>query len=154
MNELTFIARYPFLKEAREWVKEQHFTIDQMLSPQSENVQKRALERVDDSIEGREIRYDVRGSGEEELELISYPVARFMVAAIGDPNLVKWFSHHEGGRARFLLEKEEPSRVIKIGEELGLPALEHPPDWQPETGSRKTVVKGVRAVEFPMEAET
>ncbi|MGA1866006.1 MAG: hypothetical protein ACMUFK_00900 [Thermoplasmatota archaeon] len=154
MSELTFIARYPFLEDARKWVRERHFTIDQMLSPQSENVQRKALERVDDSIEGREIRYDVRGPDQEEIELISYPVARFMVAAVGDPNLIKWFSHHEGERARFLLEKDEPSRLLMIGEELGLPSLEHPPDWEPETRALKAVVKGVRAVEFPMEAET
>ncbi|MBN1390914.1 MAG: DNA primase large subunit PriL [Candidatus Thermoplasmatota archaeon] len=153
MQALTFLARYPFLEEAKEWVRDRQFTIDQMLSPESEGIQRRALERVDDSIEGREIAYDVRGRSGEEVEILSYPVSRFMVAAVGDPNLIKWFSHHEGERARSLLEKEDPSRVLQIGEELGFPAIGHPPDLEPETGARREVVKGVRALDYSHEAE-
>jgi len=153
METLTILSRYPFLDDSREWVKEQELTIDRMLSPESEAIQNRALERVNDSIEGKEIIYNVRGRIDEEVELLSYPVARFMVAAVGDPNLIKWFSHHEGERAHFLLQKEETAKVLGIGEELGLPAREYPPGQRPAIGARATVRKGFRAVNFAMEAE-
>jgi DNA primase large subunit len=94
------------------------------------------------------------GRGEEEIELLSYPVARFMVAAAGDHNLIKWFSHHEGERAKILLEKEEAGNVIAIGEELGLPAQEHPPGWEPKRGTSRTLRKGIRPQSFAMEGES
>ncbi|MGA1819820.1 MAG: hypothetical protein ACMUHU_02305 [Thermoplasmatota archaeon] len=153
MESLTILSRYPFLDDSREWVKEQELTIDRMLSPESEAIQNRALERVFSSIEGKDIIYNVRGRIEEEVELLSYPVARFMVAAVGDPNLVKWFSHHEGERARHLLDREEVSKVLRIGEELGLIALEHPPGSKGGEGPRTVIRKGVRPVEHAMEGE-
>jgi DNA primase large subunit len=144
MESLTFLSRFPFLNEAREWVRSQELTITDMLSPDSEAIQSKALQRIDDSIEGREIKLDIMDRTGEEIELLSYPVSRYMVAAVGDHNLIKWYSHHEGERARVLMEKEENSNLLAIGTELGLPALEHPPGWKGKSDSRRTVVKGVR----------
>lgn len=153
METLTFLSRYPFLEDAREWVRSRELTISDMLSEENEPIQSRALKRVDDAIEGKEIEHEVRDRGGEEIELLSYPVARFMVAAVGDQNLIKWFSHHEGERSRVLLEKEEPGNVLSIGEELGLPALEHPPGWKPKRGMSRKLSKGVRPQSFAMEGE-
>lgn len=153
METLTFLSRYPFLEEAREWVRSQELTILDMLSEENEPIQNRALRRVDDAIEGREIELEVKGRGGEEDELLSYPVARFMVAAVADHNLIKWFSHHEGERAKVLLEREENVKVLAIGEEIGLPAEEHPPGWKPKRGIDRNLRKGIRPQSFAMEGE-
>jgi DNA primase large subunit len=153
MEGLGFLSRYPFLKGAREWVRTQELTITDMLSPDNEAIQRNALERVEDAIEGREIRVEVKDRTHEEIELLSYPVSRFIVAAVGDTNLIKWFSHHEGERARTFMEKEETSSIASIGEELGLPALENLPGEVVPSGARTRIKKGVRPAGSAVDGE-
>jgi len=153
MEGLAYLSRYPFLKEARDRVRSMELTIADMLSPENEAIQRRALERVEDSIEGREIRTEAKDRVHEEIELLSYPVSRFIVAAVGDSNLIKWFSHHESERASTFMEKEDISSIVSMGEELGLPALEKGPGEEGVPDARTRVVKGVRPAGGALDGE-
>ncbi len=132
------ISRYPFLEVSRKRVREMALTLQQMLSPDNSNVLDRAVSRIEDAVEGKEINTELRrGVGEVESDLLSYPVARFLVAAVGDKHLIKWFSHHEGERARSYLQKEDIGIIRSIGEELGLPQQSSPAGLSMDGGGRR-----------------
>ncbi len=153
MENLTFLFRYPFLSGAREWVRSQELTITEMLSPEWENIQTRAWERVEEAIDGKEFSMEARSSESEEADILSYPVSRFIVAAVGDTNLIKWFSHHEGERARRYMEKEEHDDLLLIGGELGLPPAREPPGQKEKKVRTGKILKGTRPLGDLMEAE-
>ncbi|MFW3146599.1 MAG: hypothetical protein ACMUIE_07285 [Thermoplasmatota archaeon] len=144
MADLSFSARYPFLQAAREEVRGMELTMEDMLSEDSENIQRRALQRIEEAVEGHPVQEENPMPMGEEVELLSYPVSRFMVAAVGDMHLIKWFAHHEGERARVYLDREPGERMLDIGKEMGLEAFERAPKKAAETVRRPEVVKGVR----------
>ena len=115
-----------------------NLTLDDMLSPENAVIQERALSRIEEAVDGKEIQPETRRGVEEvETDLLSYPVARFLVASVGDKHLIKWFSHHEGERARFFLQKEDMETVKNIGGELGLPEKEEPADMKDKNGKKR-----------------
>lgn len=144
-TDLRHLSRYPFLEEARVWVGSQGLSMEYMLSDEMSLVHDLASRRVEEAVDGAEIvRSTAMERGDYGTDLLSYPVARFMIASTGDSTLVKWFSHHEGMRAHFFLDTEETDIVLEIGERLGLPALENPPGSDPVRASIPKVTKGVR----------
>lgn len=153
MADRSFSARYPFLSEAREKVKEMRLTMEDMLSERYENIQSRALQRIEEAVEGRPRSEEDPMPQGEEVELLSYPVSRFMVAAVGDSHLIKWFAHHEGERARTYLDREPGERMLGIGRELGLEAHDRAPGPENKPPPRPQVVKGVRPLPGAMEME-
>ncbi|MFO8051154.1 MAG: DNA primase large subunit PriL [Thermoplasmatota archaeon] len=153
MKDLQRLARLPFLKEAKEHVRSANLTMADMLGSEYEPVQRRALERIDEAIEGKDPDAPSAEVLDAEGELLSYPVARFMVAAVGDNHLIKWFSHHEGERGSHNLEKESTENILLIGRELGLEALESEPGSEHQPPAIPTVVKGVRPVGDRMKGE-
>ncbi|MGA1822232.1 MAG: hypothetical protein ACMUIG_06875 [Thermoplasmatota archaeon] len=153
-NDLKHLSRYPFLEEAREWVGSQGLSMEYMLSDEMSPVHDLASRRVEEAVDGVEInRSPAVEMGDYRSDLLSYPISRFMVASTGDSTLVKWFSHHEGMRAHFFLEDEDTDTILMIGERLGLPALENPPDYQQERTTIPRVTKGFRPGGDGMEGE-
>ncbi len=114
-----------------------NLTLDDMLSPENTIIQERALSRIEEAVDGKDIQPETRGVGEVETDLLSYPVARFIVASVGDKHLIKWFSHHEGERAKFFLHREDMDTVKDIGRELGLPENEGPADMKAKEGKKR-----------------
>jgi DNA primase large subunit len=57
---------------------------------------------------------------DEERELLSYPVARILVAAIGDQYLIKRFSLYESKWAYDRLREEDDRGLMAVGNEFGL----------------------------------
>jgi DNA primase large subunit len=140
------VSRYPFLETSKKRVREMGLTFQQMLSPENSNILEKAVSRVEDSIEGREVPSNIRRMIDEvESDLLSYPVSRFLVAAVGDKHLIKWFSHREGERARAFLQREDMKIVTSIGYELGLPVQSAPVD-QKEKGKGKKRFGNVRVM--------
>lgn len=153
MANVLYLSKFPFLGEAREYVREGKLTMADILGEDYVDIQRRAMERIIESIEGKEIQDHTELGTNDRSELLSYPVARFMVAAVGDTNLIKWFSHHEGVRGKHYLDKEPPENLLSIGGELGMKALERPSGLEPEKRSRAAVVKGVRPAGDQMQGE-
>lgn len=144
-QDLLIMSRYPFTRDAREWVRSRGIKVDDMLSADMGHVHNLAEKRVTDSIEGAEVEGSDPGRiGDSESALLSYPVARLMVAMVGDSKLAKWFSHHEGARASHFMEREKEEMLLEIGEYFSLPATEEPPGGPPEGERPRMVNKGVR----------
>ncbi len=140
------VSRYPFLETSKKKVREMGLTFQQMLSPENQNILDKAVSRIEDAIEGREVPAGVKRMIDEvESDLLSYPVSRFLVAAVGDKHLIKWFSHREGERARAFLQREDMEIVKSIGSELGLP-VQLPPEDRKEKETGKKRFKNVRVM--------
>jgi DNA primase large subunit len=89
-------AKYPFTQEASCYVKDRQYSIeDVIVKPAYEQVRTRAKRRVLDTIKGDAHPGD--RLSDPERELLSYPVARIIVASTGDQYLIKrfalWESH-------------------------------------------------------------
>lgn len=122
-------------------MKERDIGIEEMLSDRFENIHEKAFRRIDEAIDGVPVVAEYKKSREEsESELLAYPAARFMVASIGDANLVKWFSHHEGARAYEYMKKEGNEVVLALGEELELSTMP-PPAGAARSGKDTTPVR-------------
>ncbi len=142
---MNILARYPFLGPAREWVKGSGLTISQMLSRDQEKVQILARNRVERAIDGAGGEREVMSSLEESREyLLSYPLSRYLVATLGDENLIKWFSHAEAETAHGSLVHEDEDLIREMGEELDLPERDPPESQGDDTPAIPRVTKGIR----------
>jgi DNA primase large subunit len=117
MDTITF-AKYPFTREASAYVKDRSYSMEDVIArPAYAQVRTRARQRVISAIKGKlqAYRFD-----DPERELLSYPVARIMVAAIGDQYLIKRYALHEAKWAYDWLQAEDEGELIAVGNEFGL----------------------------------
>jgi DNA primase large subunit len=117
MDKIAF-ARYPFTREASAYVKDRGYSMeDVIVKPAYGQVRTRARQRVLSAIKGEQWahRFD-----DEERELLSYPVARILVAAIGDQYLIKRFALYESKWAYDRLREEDDRGLMAVGNEFGL----------------------------------
>ncbi len=144
-EDMNILARYPFLERSREWVKGSGLTISQMVSRDQEKVQTIARSRVERSIDGGGGEREARSSLEESMEyLLSYPLSRYLVATLGDGNLIKWFSHAEAETAHGYIVHEDEDLIGQMGEELGLPEKDPPASRGGDLPAIPRVTKGIR----------
>ncbi|OPY29391.1 MAG: DNA primase large subunit PriL [Methanocella sp. PtaU1.Bin125] len=114
-------AKYPFTLEASLYVKDRQYSIeDVIVRPAYEQVRTRAKRRILDAIGGNARPGD--RLPDPERELLSYPVARIMVASTGDQYLIKRFAVWESKRAYSLLLAEPESGLIAVGSDFGINA--------------------------------
>jgi DNA primase large subunit len=117
MDTITF-AKYPFTKEASAYVKDRGYSIeDVIVRPAYAQVRTRARQRVLSAIRGEDSGYRF---DDAERELLSYPVARILVAAAGDQYLIKRFALYESKWAYDRLREEDEHELLSVGNEFGL----------------------------------
>jgi DNA primase large subunit len=138
MMDPRHVLRYPFLESSRDHVRLKGISMAEVGSDAYSRVHELAGERIASSIDGSSVQ-DVRGEVEDRI--LSYPVARFIVAAVGDRNLTKWFAHREAEVSAAYLMDEDAEFVLSVGSELGLPA---DPEASGSEQEIPRVVKGVR----------
>lgn len=117
MDTITF-ARYPFIREASAYVRDRGYSMEDVIArPAYGQVRTRARQRVLSAIRGKlhAYRFD-----DPERELLSYPVARIMIAAIGDQYLIKRYALYEAKWAYDWLQSEDDRGLIAIGNEFGM----------------------------------
>jgi DNA primase large subunit len=113
--------------------------MEAIAADQYARVHELARGRIMDAIVGSEDPGALRGEVEERI--LSYPLARFVVAAVGDRNLVKWFAHREAEVSAGHLMEEDADFVLAVGKELGLEASA---EGGAADAEARRVVKGVR----------
>jgi len=120
-----YLARYPLLPMTRDYVGKRGLTINDLSSEQYAPVLRRAINRVELAI-----RYGFVNdrSRETEVEILSFPLAVFLVACISDPPISKRYAMAESERCSELL-LDEPNQVVeRLAEDsfgLKLKALRH-----------------------------
>ncbi len=120
---LADLANYPFLDDAKHYIKENGPDPEKLLEGWGE-MKNRAQERVLQSLkEGKVSNRALSDKILMEDELFSYPVARMLVSCIADNYLIRRYSLGEAERAAERLKGEDREIVLALGEELGIPAV-------------------------------
>lgn len=120
--DLVQLARYPFVAEAKEWVKNEKVNITDILSDTLyERARIRGTARVHQALQ-RGIVDEVPLLGEADciMELFSYPIARMIVAAVESEYLIRRYALAEAKKAYVSLKNEPPEFVSMLAGEFGI----------------------------------
>lgn len=135
-------ARYPFLKESAELLRQKGVTLDSLISSMAyERARTLGKERVLEAVEfAKVLERPIATETDAVNELLSYPVARMLVSCLGDEKFVRRYAIAEAKLANARLSREiervrerdakrgrAPSSgnggvgfVIRVADELGL----------------------------------
>jgi len=105
------LAKYPFLKEAAEYVRSLDLKIEELASPEFSRVLERAEERVEEAILYALVS---RKHQNEEIEIISFPVAIILAAATGNPHIKKRYALAEAKQAYSSIKLEPVEKIMAI----------------------------------------
>ncbi|PKK86000.1 MAG: hypothetical protein CVT48_02965 [Thermoplasmata archaeon HGW-Thermoplasmata-1] len=124
MYPLGTLANYPFLSEAREWVKEHGPTMEELFF---DAIYQRAraigAQRVRESIEGSSVgERPVISETDSEMELFSYPLAKMIVAAAGDPYLTRRYAMAEAKSVYSHLLEEDGEFIKEVSSQFAMDA--------------------------------
>jgi DNA primase large subunit len=122
--EYRALARYPFLREATEFVKEHQLGLGELVSSTvAAEARRRGKARVLSAISELTVPGNPVGSEEEAVqEILSYPYARLLVSCIGDEMLVRRYALAEAKAFNERLRKEDMGTVILMANELEVEA--------------------------------
>ena len=119
---LLKLAKYPFLQEAKEYVKREAPSFQELLvDPLYERARIIGVERVDNAFErgdvgNRSLVVDV----DSLMELLSYPIARMITVCIEDTYLKRRYALGEAVHMYRNLIREPPLFLSEIAEEFNL----------------------------------
>lgn len=119
---LNILAKYPFLEETSRYIKEQGYSLDELLESRVfDGVRARGKVRVQDALYKGEIK-DSSLTTETECikEILSYIVARIIVSCVGEDYLIKRYAIAESKKVSRHLENESDEFIIEVAKELGL----------------------------------
>ncbi len=121
---LEDFARYPFLSEAKDYIKEEAPPLEELIGDSIWGpVRVRGKDRVLEALEEGRVRIkSIEGEVECEEELFSYPIARMLVSAVADDFLVRKYSLGEAERVVDELSRESDDKVLKLASELEIEA--------------------------------
>lgn len=123
-GEVFLFAKYPILPQAREWTRQSHYSLGELLAdPAFERARRRAVTRVQGSLQTDGIRDEpfTTGVGAES-ELFSYPLARALVATVEDSYLRQRYAVAESKLLSRRLQDESPEVLLSVAQATGLPA--------------------------------
>ena len=101
------MAKYPFINEAAEYVKELDLKIEDMSDP----ILNRAEHRIEEALLYALVSTELR---KEEIEISSFPVAVMMVASTADKLMKKRYALAEAKRIYELLEEESKDKILEV----------------------------------------
>src|SRR2546427_12355323 len=105
------LAKYPFVAEATDYVRELGFSIDEIATPEFSPVLDRAERRLEEALSKSQISVEVSN---ESAEILSFPVSNLILGLIGDERAKRRFALAEAKRAYDLLRQESPEKLDYI----------------------------------------
>lgn len=105
------LAKYPFLAEATEYVRELGFSIDDISSPEFSPVLDRAEQRLEEALSKGRVSSD---TASESAEILSFPVSNLILSVVGEERARRRFALAEAKRAYELLRQEAPDKIVEI----------------------------------------
>src|SRR5437867_8012965 len=105
------LAKYPFLTEAQEYVRELGFSIDDIAQPEFLPVLDRAEQRLHEALAKGRISSEV---ADERTEILSFPVSNLILSLTGEERARRRFALAEAKRAYELLRFEPPEKLEHI----------------------------------------
>ncbi|MBN1861539.1 MAG: DNA primase large subunit PriL [Candidatus Thermoplasmatota archaeon] len=122
MRELTTLAKYPFLAETKQFIKENGPSIEELLhaSPY-ERARIISIERLDNSFKNRDVgSRSLASESDCIMEILSYPLARMVTVCIGDSYFKKRYALGEASQMYQHLLNEPTSFLLSIAKELAI----------------------------------
>ena len=122
MQPIQVLATYPFLNDAKQYIKEQQLTTKELLSGKLyERARTISIERVDNALKYGDVK-DRRLATESDhiMEIYSYPLARMLTTGIDDPYMKRRYALSEAYHAYKHLINETHIYQKKIAEELAI----------------------------------
>jgi len=117
------LAYYPFISEASTLVESLDISLDSLLNSRAYRAARtRGIERVKEALEGEIKKPAVSGEAQILSELLSYPFARMLVACVDDQLFTRRYALAEAKAAYNLLKNENPTFLLKFGEDFGISA--------------------------------
>jgi DNA primase large subunit len=110
------LAKYPFLKENTEYVKRLSLKIEDLSSPELAHVVERAEERVEEAILYTLVS---RRTHNDDVEILSFPVAIMLTIATQNPFIKKRYALAEAKQACEDLKLEPRERILAIARNFG-----------------------------------
>lgn len=118
--ELITLAKYPFLKEAKDYLKDNGPNLEELINDIAYSTTRSlGKSRVLHSLEKTE-EYSFSTPPEYINELLSYIIARILVSCANDQFITKWYALDEATRINYRLENENLDFIINISQGLGL----------------------------------
>lgn len=120
-EQLTLLdyARYPFIRQASEYLKQRYpnLRLEDFPNPEDEPLSRAALRIRLSARSLKDVEAPEIPLGSEEAELLSFPLALALAKAVGDPYLWRRLALWEARVARRRLEGEPPWKIINIARE-------------------------------------
>src|SRR3990172_12854941 len=106
------LAKYPFLTEASEYIRELGLSIDDIATPEFSPVLERAEKRLEEALsKGKVSRSD---EADEKIEILSFPVSNLILSLTGEERARKRFALAEAKRAYDLLRQDTAEKLEYI----------------------------------------
>jgi len=105
------LAKYPFLKDAAEYVKTLDLKIDDMASPEYSKIVERAEERVEEAILYTLVS---RRLQKEDIEILSFPTAIILAAATENSFIKRRYALAEAKQAYNDMKMESKEKILAI----------------------------------------
>jgi DNA primase large subunit len=122
MRELSTLARYPFLSETRDYIKDHGPAIPDLLhSLLYERARVSSIERLDNALKDSDVgERSLATEADCIMEILSYPLARMITVCINDPYFKRRYALGEAYHTYKYLLTEPTSFLASITTELGL----------------------------------
>jgi len=122
MVELTIFSRYPFLNAAKDYVKNNKLSIEELLDdPLYERARITGLERLDNAFKKRDVGdRSLVTESDCIMELLSYPIARMIAVCIEDIYFKRRYALSEAIHAYKNFINESTPFLINIAKEFSL----------------------------------
>jgi len=116
-------AKYPFLKTATRYVRIPELKIRDLTDPAFKTILKRAEERLNESILYALVSYNPQM--DEDVEIISFPVAIMLALATKDPLIKKRYALAEANKTYEDLKDELKERILEFAKNFGWKLAAH-----------------------------
>ncbi|ODS37775.1 MAG: hypothetical protein A7316_01475 [Candidatus Altiarchaeales archaeon WOR_SM1_86-2] len=123
MYNLKFLAKYPFLREAKQWVESLGLGLEEIENhPLYSASMDLGKQRVLDAIKsGRAERYpSIDDELVQELTVLSYPIARVIANLTNSKRIIDKYAWYEANLAYRFLKDEPDFNIKKIMDEVNL----------------------------------
>ncbi|VVB60975.1 Eukaryotic and archaeal DNA primase, large subunit [uncultured archaeon] len=122
MRELITLAKYPFLHDTRQYIKENGPSVDELLhNLPYERARIIGIERLDNAFKNRDVgNRSLVGDSDCIMEILSYPLARMVAVCIGDSYFKKRYALGEAYHIYKYLLNEPTSFLLVVAQELNV----------------------------------
>jgi DNA primase large subunit len=129
MRELTTLAKYPFLSDTRQYIKENGPSVDELLHDLPyERARIIGIERLDNAFKTRDVgERSLANESDCIMEILSYPLARMVAVCIADPYFKKRYALGEAYHVYKQLLNESTSFLLAVAQELNV-TVQHNPE--------------------------